>query len=254
MYALGIKRAELYVRLEEAITAATADKFHSLIKRRCSHEPTAYILKHCQFYGIDFYIDSRVLIPRPESELLVDEGLKFASQRSSRPGNCLIADVGTGSGAIAISLALHIHETEIYALDISPDALDVARINCERHRTTEKVRLLPGDMLHPLPQKVDIIIANLPYVTNEDLQNLSPEIRDYEPRIALAGGTDGLDKISQLLSQAKKKLLSGGLVLIEIGEGQSKAAASLARHNFQDAQIDLISDLRGIKRVVKILS
>ncbi|MFC2017922.1 peptide chain release factor N(5)-glutamine methyltransferase [Chloroflexota bacterium] len=254
MHALGVRRAELYTRLAENLTSATAENYHDLIQRRCSHEPTAYILKHCQFYGIDFYIDPRALIPRPESEFLVEEGLSFASRHFPHPASCLIADVGTGSGALAIALALHLPEAEIYAMDISADALEVARINCEQHQVEQKIHLLLGDMLLPLTQKVDLIIANLPYVKNEDLQDLSPEIRVFEPGIALSGGDEGLDKIYQLLSQAKHKLLPGGLVLLEIGQGQADAVASMARSHFHHAQIDLIPDFGGIKRVVRILS
>lgn len=254
MHTLGIKRAELYIRLEENLTPAKAKNYHCLVRRRCAHEPTAYILEHCQFYGIDFYIDPRALIPRPESEFLIEEGLTFASQRFPHQASCLIADVGTGSGTLAITLALYLPKAEIFAIDISADALEVARINCEQHQVGQKVHLLPGDMLLPLPQKVDIIVANLPYVRNEDMQYLSPEIRNFEPGIALSGGDEGLDKIFQLLSQAKDKLLPGGLILLEIGQGQANAVASMARSHFHHAQIDLISDFGGIKRVVKILS
>lgn len=254
MHTLGVGRAELYVRLEESLSSAADEWFLHLVQRRCNHEPTAYILKHCQFYGIDFYIDSRALIPRPESELLVEEGLKFASQRFPPSAPCLVADVGTGSGALAITLALYLPQVEIYATDISAAALEVASINSEKHHVAKKVHLLLGDMLHPLPQRVNIIIANLPYIRDAELCGLSPEIKDFEPMVALAGGANGLDKICQFLSQAEQKLLTGGLLLLEIGQRQADAVTSLARSHFPNAQIDLISDLGGIKRVIRVLS
>lgn len=253
MHTLEMGRIELYVRLEEPLCSETAKVFWHLVRRRCSNEPTAYILKQCQFYGIDLYIDPRALIPRPESELLVEEGLRFASQRFPPPVPCLIAEVGTGSGAIAIALALHLPQAKIYATDISTDALEVARINCEQHQVTQRVHLLLGDMLHPLPQRVDIIMANLPYVRDAELEEVSPEIKDFEPRVALAGGVDGLNEIRRLLSQAEYKLLPGGLVLLEMGHGQAGVVASLAGRHFPNARIDLIPDLGGIERVASVL-
>lgn len=254
MYTLGINRAELYVRLEETLSSEAAKEFRQLVQRRCNHEPTAYILKQRQFYGIDFYVDHRALIPRPETELLVEEAIKFTSQCISSPAPLLIADVGTGSGAIAISLAMNLPKTEIYAVDISVDALDIARRNCEQHQVTQRVHLLLGNMINLLPQKVNIIVANLPYVTDSDMDDLCPEIKNFEPRIALAAGIDGLDKIRQLLYEAKEKLLPDGLILLEMGQGQAEAVTSIARNHFPDARIDVMPDLAGIERVARILN
>jgi len=252
MHTLGIGKAELYVRLEQTLDASAAEEFWTLIRYRLHHEPTAYILKQCQFYGIDFYIDSRALIPRPESELLVEEVLEFTRQRFTSGDSYVIADVGTGSGALAIALALHLPQAEIYAIDISEAALEVARINCQKHKVNRQIHLLAGDMLHPLGKEVNIIVANLPYVSDLEMNQLSPEIKDYEPRIALAGGADGLDKICQLFPQAEEKLCMGGLLLLEIGQGQGKAGVALAEKFFPAAKIDLIPDLGGVDRVVRV--
>ena len=165
-----------------------------------------------------------------------------------------MADVGTGSGAIAIALALHLPHAMFYATDISPDALDVARINCRQHGVEKQVHLLVGDMLQPLPEPVDVIVANLPYVKDSDLPRLMPEIRDFEPTAALAGGADGLDQIRRLLSQAGQKLLPRGAIMLEIGLGQGPAALALARKHFTDSRIDLIPDLAGIDRVLCMLT
>jgi len=252
MHFLGIGKAELYTGLEELISPSEAERFWYLVQHRCHHEPTAYILKQCQFYGIDFYIDSRALIPRPESELLVETTLEFISQRFPSGAPCSIADVGTGSGAIAIVVALHLPQAKLYAIDISAAALEVARINCRKHGVEKQVHLLFGDMLQPLPEPVDIILANLPYVKDSELPQLSPEIKNFEPIVALAGGRDGLERVRQLLPQAKQKLIPGGLILLEIGQGQGTVATALVKDYFPTGKIDLIPDLGGIDRVIRV--
>jgi len=254
MHSLGIGRAELYTRLRELISPLEAEGIWYLDQHRYHHEPTAYILKQCQFYGIDFYIDSRALIPRPESELLVEGALEFIRQRFPSEIPSSIADVGTGSGAIAIVVALHLPKAEVYAIDVSAAALEVARMNCSKHGVEKHVHLLLGDMLQPLPKPVDIILANLPYVKESELPQLSPEIKNFEPIIALAGGRDGLEKVRQLLPQAKQKLLPRGLILLEIGQGQGSVATALVKDYFPTAKIDLIPDLGGIDRVVRVVT
>jgi release factor glutamine methyltransferase len=254
MHSLGIGRAELYTRLQKLIYPSEVEGFWYLVQHRCHHEPTAYILKQCQFYGVDFYIDSRALIPRPESELLVDNALEFIRQRFPSGIPFSIADVGTGSGALAIVVALHLPQAEIYAIDVSAAALEVARMNCSKHGVEKQVRFLLGDMLQPLPEPVDIILANLPYVKDSELPQLVPEIKNFEPIVALAGGQDGLEKVRQLLPQAKQKLLPGGLILLEIGQGQGPVATALVKEYFPTAKIDLIPDLAGIDRVVRVVT
>lgn len=254
MDVLGVGRAELYVRLEQPLSIPNTESFWRLVQRCLCHEPIAYIQRRCQFYGIDFYVDSRALIPRPESELLVEEALDIAHRHFPSGTSCSIVDVGTGSGAIAIALALHLPQAKIYAADISAAALEVARINCQKHGLAEQVHLLLGNMLEPLSEPVDIILANLPYVRDSELPDLSPEIQMFEPGIALAGGADGLDKMRQLLSQAERKLLPGGRILLEIGQGQSHAAVTLVQSYFPAAKIDSIPDLGGIDRVVRAVT
>ncbi len=254
MHSLGVAKPELYARLGEPLPPAESEKFGHLVERRLRHEPTAYILAQCQFYGIDLYVDPRVLIPRPETELLMDEALAFAEQRFPQGRGCRAADVGTGSGAVAIALALRLPRAIIYATDVSPGALEVARVNCGRYGVEERVCLLEGDMLKPVPKAVDLIVANLPYVEEKDLPDLMPEIRDYEPVAALAGGEDGLAKIGQLLSQAGGLLRPGGAVMLEIGQGQGAVVLQMARRHFPGAVIDLRPDLAGIDRVLRILT
>ena len=252
-HAINLSPVQIYTRPEQTLSREEENKLQKLVGRRLQHEPTAYILKHREFYGIDFYVDSRVLIPRPETEVLVDAALEFARSRSShitRP--LLVADIGTGCGAIAISLALNLPGSKVYATDISPSALDVARLNCEHHKVAEQVTLLPGNLLQPLPEPVDLIVANLPYIKNSELPNLSPEIAKFEPRMAIDGGDNGLDCIQQLLEQVKERINFGGCLLLEIGHNQEKDISRLIHSCFNRVNCEYIEDLNGIKRVVKI--
>ena len=253
-HSLGMEKVELYTRLDQPLSFSESERFWGLVRQRLRHEPTAYITKQCQFYGIDFYVDSRALIPRPESELLVEITLEFVRQRFPAGEAFSLVDVGTGSGALAIAVALHLPQANVYAVDVSAEALEVARINCEKHGVTEQVHLLLGDMLESLPEPVTVILANLPYVTDVEIPQLMPEIRDFEPVVALAGGADGLEKVRRLLPQAKERLLPGGLLLMEIGQGQGTVAVALARSYFPAGQVDSIPDLGGIDRVVRVLT
>jgi len=256
-HVLGMSRTGLYTGPERPLTSTETERLRDLVRRRLDREPAAYILGHCEFYGIDFYVDSRTLIPRPETELLVEEALELA-QRISRQGRqTSIADIGTGCGAIAISLALALPRAKIYATDISPSALRVAEVNCRRHGVHGQVELLQGNLLEPLPQAADVIVANLPYVKDCEVADLSPEIRGYEPTIAWAGGRDGLDKIREVLEQMWGKRgahLGEGpaYLLLEIGQGQGEMVTSLVNDYFPQASIELVSDLGGIERVVKV--
>ena len=252
---LELSSAQLYTQPERALSQEQAKGLHQLIERRLHREPTAYIVKHREFYGIDFYVDSRALIPRPETELLVEEAIEFANSRpnlSSSEKPLLIADAGVGCGAIAISLALNLPQSKIYATDISPSALEVARLNCEYHNATGQIVLLQGNLLEPVPEPVDLIVANLPYIKSSELANLSPEITNFEPRAAIDGGQNGLDVIRQFLEQAKEKIHPQGCLLLEIGQKQEKAVVSLIKHYHPKARSELIPDLNGIRRVVKI--
>jgi release factor glutamine methyltransferase len=251
-HALGMSKTQLYTEPEKSLTSAETKHLRSLVQRCLDHEPAAYILGHCEFYGIDFRIDSCTFIPRPETELLVEQAVEVAHRISHSGKQIAIADIGTGCGAIAISLALALPQAKIYATDISASALRVAEMNCRLHAVSSQVELLQGNLLEPLSQPVDMIVANLPYIKDCEFKDLSPEIRKFEPTKALAGGEDGLDKIQQILEQMPGKLSHGGSFLLEIGQGQGKVVTSLIKSYFPQASIKLISDLGGIERVVKV--
>jgi len=245
-HTLKIDRVQLYLALEQELSNQQAETYRSLIKRRLDGEPTAYITEHREFYGLDFYVNSSVLIPRPESELLVEKALELAQERTVST----IVDIGTGCGAIAVSLALNLPHTRIYATDISADALEIALANCRTHGVTDRVCLLKGDMLSPLPEPVDLIVANLPYVRKAELPEVNTH--NFEPSLALNGGTDGLDKIRRLCSRIDGKLRSGGSLLLEIGQGQSITLVSFLRRLLRAGSIEVIPDLSGIDRVVSV--
>lgn len=244
--ALGISRVQLYLDINHEISPPQAETFWQLIERRLKHEPIAYISGHREFYGLDFHVDSNVLIPRPESELLVEKALELAQNRSVSG----IAEVGTGCGAIAISLALNLLQTKIYATDISATALKVARFNCRKHGVEDRICFLEGNMLDPLQEAVDLIVANLPYVKESEL--ISSDTLNSEPSLALNGGTDGLDEIRRLCTQAGDKLRPGGGMLLEIGQGQRKALVTFLHSLFPLAKIEVTPDLSGIDRVVSL--
>ena len=256
-HVLGMSRTCLYTEPDRSLTSGERECLRRVVRRRLDREPAAYILGHWEFYGIDLCVEPHTLIPRPETELLVEEAIKLAGHISRQGEQTTIADIGTGCGAIAVSLALALPRARIYATDISPLALKVAAANCRRYGVSGRVELLEGNLLEPLPRAVDLIVANLPYVKDSEFSDLSPEIREYEPTVALAGGGDGLGKIQEMLEQMRGK---GGArlgklpsyVLLEIGQGQCETVTSLVNACFPQADIELISDLGGIERVVKV--
>jgi release factor glutamine methyltransferase len=189
-HVLRMSKTQLYTEPEKSLTSTEMEHLRRLVRRRLDREPAPYILGHAEFYGIDLYIDSDAFVPRPETELLVEKAVELAQRISHEAEQITIADIGTGCGAIAVSLALALPQAKIYATDVSPSALQVARVNCHRHGVDSQVELLQGNLLEPLAQDVDMIVANLPYVKDCEFRDLSPEIREYEPTIALAGGRD----------------------------------------------------------------
>ena len=252
-HVLRTSKTQLYIERERSLTSAETKHLQQLVQRRLLHEPAAYILQDCEFYGIDFYVDYGTFIPRPETELLVEKAIEVAYHLPPSENQLTIADIGTGNGAIAISLALALPHAKIYATDISASALEVAEINCRRCGVDSRVELLQGNLLEPLPRRVDMIVANLPYIKNCELRDLSQGIIDFEPMLALAGGEDGLGKIRLLLAQIPSRIYPGGCLLLEIGQGQDKAVTSLINSYFPKANIELIPDLSGIYRLVKII-
>jgi release factor glutamine methyltransferase len=247
-HVLGLTREKLVAGSRVVVPAPDVEAVSRLVERRVGREPLAYITGHREFYGFDFLVDSRVLIPRPETELLVGEAIGLA--RRWEDGSGTIVDVGTGSGCIAVSLALNLPAVVIWATDVSTEALEVAGLNCRRHGVDTRIGLYCSDLLDGFSEPLDMIVANLPYVREDDFVALTPEINQYEPRMALLGGADGLDVIRRLVDQASKILRLGGYLLLEIGEGQAVSAGELVRQGLPGATVSMLRDLAGVERLV----
>lgn len=247
-YVLGVNRAWLLVEGQRSLAASDQARFQQLITRRAALEPVAYIVGHKAFYGLDFAVDGRVLVPRPETELLVDLALQWCHQRADP--SLHIADIGTGSGAIAVTLAVQLPHVHIFATDLSPDALAVAHTNAQRHGVHERITFLEGDGLAPLPQAMDLIATNPPYTV---LAEVDENVRWWEPHAALDGGDDaGWALPARLLHEMPPYLRSSGVVLLEVGAWQGAQAIATARGVFPQARFSLHKDLAGLGRVVMI--
>lgn len=252
-HTLNWSRARLLAEWAYTPDPAQIQAFQVSVQRRLNREPVAYIVGHRSFYGVDLWVDQRVLIPRPETEQLVEQALDIAHSIWGCDDQYLrdrsIADVGTGSGAIAIALAMHLPTVQIYALDISPAALAVAQCNLARYQLHQRVQLLQGDLLTPLPGPVDMIVSNPPYTI---LSAIHADVRRYEPHLALDGGIDGLAVYRRLFKQAPQWLKPGGVILVEIGATQATAVSALACAVFPQAQIQVYHDLAGHDRIVAL--
>jgi release factor glutamine methyltransferase len=242
--ALGIKKSELILYQSKIIEDKNLKRYQDLVKRRLKHEPTAYIIGTQPFLGLDIIVNRSVLIPRPETELLAEQALKVAS--SQLP--VAIADIGTGSGCIAVTLAKRLPLAEVYGIDTSNDALKVAKKNAETHKVEGRCQFVKGNLLEPLKEKVDLIVANPPYIPSGEISKLQPEVRDWEPRQALDGGKDGLDYIRKLLRESPKYLKPNGRLVMEFGFGQAAEIEKLAAANF--AKSEIINDYAGIPRLL----
>jgi release factor glutamine methyltransferase len=254
---LGHNRGALLSHLAEphAVEDEALARFEALMTRRLAREPSAYILGTREFFHLDLEVTPAVLIPRPETETVVEEAVRLARglrRRESRAvgEGFVVADIGTGAGPIALSLARALPDATVLATDVSPEALEVAQRNAARHALEGRVVFLEGDLLAPLTQGVDLLVANLPYVTTSDLAALEPEVRDHEPSMALHGGTDGLDLIRRLFAEAQAHLRPHAALVLEIGYNHGETAREAAAAAFPDAQISVLNDLAGRPRVL----
>ena len=243
LHTLHITRAQLFADPDRKLTGEDEFFYLQNIARRAANEPIQYITGQQEFYGLNFHVSPAVLIPRPETEHLVEGVLKFLP--SNEPLE--IADIGTGSGILAVTLALHLPHAQITAFDISTEAIKVAQGNAEAHHVADRIRFLYSDLLAAAPRALfDAIVSNPPYVSEGDRDTLHPEVRDYEPATALFAGETGLDVYRRLIPQAYNALKPGGLLALEIGQGQQEALTGLlADWN----NVSFINDLQQISRV-----
>ena len=249
MHALRTDRVRLYQRLQDELPTRSGDYYQRLLGRRLVHEPTPYIIGHKEFLGMEFEVARSTLIPRPETETLVELAIDFARDRYAN-NRFTAVDVGTGSGVIAIALAYKLPKARVIATDVSKRALALARRNARRHGVAARVEFVEGDTLLPVELRADVIAANLPYVTTADWLATPPEIREWEPRRALDGGGDGLRYIRRLFRQAPEKLARKGALFAEIGDRQGASARTLAKEAFPEAEVEVRPDLAGRDRVI----
>ena len=250
-HVLKYDRARYYASLREQLSSKKLEIVKNLVNRRTQGEPLAYITQHKEFYGLDFRVTPAVLIPRQETELLVDEALNFAVE--NQDGNISVADIGTGSGAIAVSVAVNLPLAKVYATDCSQKALEIADLNLRNHGVADRITLLEGDLLQPLSIPVDLIVSNPPYIASHLLSGLEPEVRS-EPLLALDGGKEGLEVISRLLEQTPAKLKPDGSILIEISPEQADAVREMAELLFPTAVVSYAYDLLEHPRCLIISS
>ncbi|HET9999753.1 MAG TPA: peptide chain release factor N(5)-glutamine methyltransferase [Ktedonobacteraceae bacterium] len=254
-HVLQVERSTLYAYPERELTPTEEQQYRVLIERRAQGEPVAYLVGHREFYGLDFIVDRRVLIPRPETELLVETALQVCRQKIAAGSIPIVADIGTGSAAIPIALAVNEARLPyLYAIDISGDVLAVAALNCQRHHVEQRVLLLQGDLLAPLLEPVDVLTANLPYVGTSETALLTPDVYDYEPHLALFSGPDGLDLIERFLKDAatSAKLKAGAVILLEIGYQQRERLSQVVNKLWPLSTVSVYKDYAGWDRVLRV--
>jgi release factor glutamine methyltransferase len=252
-YVLQRNHAYLVTHREEELTIDQESHYQALLGRAARREPIPYLTGSAPFYGRDFLVSPAVLIPRPDTEHLVEAALKWVKERPPEKGPLHIVDVGTGCGCIAITLALQLPGAQVEACDISPAALEVARQNALIHQVEGCVQFRQGSLLDPIAGEVHLVIANLPYVADHEWTEVGDGVKLYEPDIALRGGYDGLNLIRLLLDQAAKRLAPGGAIFLEIGWQQGAPVQSLAQSYFPTAQVNVLKDFAGLDRIVEIV-
>jgi len=250
-----MSRSEIYLNYHRVLTNTEKTQLEKKIQKRIDRIPLQYITKHQEFMGMDFLVEKGVLIPRPETEILVEEAIKRL--KNYKYSNKLkIVDLGTGTGIIAISLAKFIEDVIIYATDISKISLQIALKNAQKHDCKDKIIFLQGDLFEPFIGRIkqnclNAIISNPPYIDSYNFKLLPPEIKDNEPKIALSGGIDGLNYYRKIIKKSPHYLTNGGFIALEVGINQSKIVEELIiRENSFNQEIEIVKDYLGIERVV----
>jgi release factor glutamine methyltransferase len=255
-HARDCERIELFTAYAEVPSENVRSEFRELVRRRAAGVPVAYLVGHREFYSLSFRVTRDVLIPRPETEFLVLALLDSLKQSGETQHTIQIADVGTGSGIVAICAAKQVPHAQVWATDISSPALDVAATNCAEHGVTDRVTLHHGDLLDPLPTdiRLDFVLSNPPYVSESEYAQLSPDIRDHEPRYALLAGPSGTEVIERLVPVAAERLRPGGTLLVEISPMIEQPVHQIVEQSGQFLAPATIPDLAGHARVVRAIT
>jgi release factor glutamine methyltransferase len=247
-HALELTRTQLLAQPDGPLTPEQLAQAERDLDRLEHNEPLAYVVGHREFYDVDLLTDVRALIPRPETECLVEYAIEIMADRSMP----LIADVGTGCGAIAVTLAKHLPQAKIIATDLSADAVDLARTNAQRSGVETRIDFRVGSILEPITETLDLLAANLPYIDDKDWPYLAKTIRGHEPKMAFIGGPDGLDLVRALLRDAARVLHPGSVILLEIGAYHGDAVTEIALLNFPQARVEIKPDYAGLDRLAVI--
>jgi release factor glutamine methyltransferase len=262
---IGMRRIDLYVQFDRPVAPTEIEQYREVIRRRGAGEPLQYILGHAEFYGRTFIVSPGVLIPRPETETLVERSLGLLKDMSTLDGvgTRRVLDIGTGSGAIALTIAAELPEANVVATDISSAALDIARYNAESLGVADRVDFREGDLFAPVAQIApvapvapvagevfDAVISNPPYVSESERDSLAVEVRDHEPSEALFSGDDGLDTIRRIVAAAPEYVAPGGFCAMEVGMGQPEVVRALWSDAAPDWSVEVTSDLAGVERIV----
>jgi release factor glutamine methyltransferase len=248
---LNKSKADLYLNKDRILTSDEIEKFNHYLKERIVHKPVQYIIGTVEFFGLEFKVDERVLIPRPETETLVEVIIEQLKDKE----NSKIIDLGTGSGAIAVSLAKNLKEAFVYATDVSKDALNVAKENAIRNNVENQIEFVCGDLFEPLKNKnlegqIDCVVSNPPYVSKEELESLPKEIKDYEPEVALASEEEGVFFHKRIVEGSFDFLKEGGMLALEVGLGQARKVAELIQNHLAFKNAEIKKDMGGIERIV----
>jgi release factor glutamine methyltransferase len=261
-HVFGCRRLSLYTDPDRPASNEERQRLRDLVTRALKHEPVQYLVGEAKFFGLDFKVDPRVLVPRPSTATIVEEVLQH--HRAAKSGvaikgeGMLIADVCTGSGCIAITLLRNLPAARGVATDLSPDALEVARLNAARLAVQDRLEFAQGHLLDPLAElpatrgvdSLDYLVSNPPYIPDDEWAAVEPNVKDYEPHLALRGGVDGLDLVRPLLERGPALVKPGGLILVEIATSRAEEALSFAKANPQLGDVRLLSDIDGLARVV----
>jgi release factor glutamine methyltransferase len=247
-HALEVSRTQLLTRADEPLTPEQLIRAQRDLDRLANGEPLAYVVGHKEFYDVDLLTDARALIPRPETECLIEHALQALADHPAP----LIADVGTGCGTIAVTLAKHLPRARVIAADLSTDALALARENAQRLGVADRIEFRAGSLLDPITESLDLLAANLPYIDDKDWPYLAKTIRGHEPKMAFVGGPDGLDLVRGLLRDAPRITHLDSLILLEIGAYQGDAVTEIARQHFPRAYIEIKPDYAGLDRLAVI--
>ena len=248
---LGMDRATFHASPDRELSDKDAEAFERTVGRRIGGEPLSYITGHREFYGLDFVVTPDVLVPRQETEFLVEAVLGYARSRGEDERAPTIADIGTGSGAIAVALARHLPNAAVCATDVSRGALRVADENVQRHGLEGRVRLQHGDLFEALAGPVDVVASNPPYLSDDEVAELPPDVQ-REPTLALAAGTDGMDVLRRLILGAREYVKPGGLLALEIDPQRLEAVSGLVGRTFPGSKIGIVRDHAGLDRAVTV--